>query len=115
MIIAFLAFGLLFQSLVSATVESESLGIHFENGNLDAPLLKLDYATYRATYNETYDVRNQHFAFMSNKLTHSADLRLQECEIRSSSFGTTAMGKASSSIENRCHPRWKGRKVMHSI
>ncbi|RDI79000.1 hypothetical protein Vi05172_g11024 [Venturia inaequalis] len=50
------ALGLLLQLLVvSATATDESLGIHFENGNPDAPLLKLDYATYRATYNETYD------------------------------------------------------------
>lgn len=48
--------GLLLQLLVSATVASGNLGIHFEDGNQEAPLLKLDYATYRATYNETYDV-----------------------------------------------------------
>jgi hypothetical protein len=61
--IALLAFGLFFQPLVSAAVGNGNLGIHFENGNQDAPLLKLDYATYRATYNETYDVCYHNFPF----------------------------------------------------
>ncbi|KAE9961333.1 hypothetical protein BLS_002475 [Venturia inaequalis] len=55
--LAVFALGLLLQLLVvSATATGERLGIHFENGNQDAPLLKLNYATYRATYNKTYDV-----------------------------------------------------------
>lgn len=56
MLAFFLLLGLVLQPNVSAV---GSLGIHFENGNQDAPLLKLDYATYRATYNETYDVSGQ--------------------------------------------------------
>jgi hypothetical protein len=55
--IALFVLGLFFQSFVSAAVGAGDLGIHFEEGRQDAPLLKLDYATYRATYNETYDVK----------------------------------------------------------
>jgi hypothetical protein len=55
--IAILALGLFFQSFVCAAVGAGDLGIYFEDGIQDVPLLKLDYATYRATYNETYDVR----------------------------------------------------------
>lgn len=61
--LAFLFLGLLFQPLVCAVTAGESLGIHFDNGNQDAPLLKLDYATYRAVYNETFDVSDRSFNF----------------------------------------------------
>lgn len=113
--IALLAFALLFQSLVSATAGSESLGIHFENGNQDAPLLKLDYATYRATYNETYDVRILHFTNDKQKLTKFSDFCFQKCEICSASTWATTMGKASSAIEDGCYSRWDGGKIVYSI
>ena len=48
--------GLLLLSTVSALSDTESLGIRFENGKQDVPLLSLDYATYRGSYNESYDV-----------------------------------------------------------
>jgi hypothetical protein len=64
--IKFIAVALLFQPLVLALSDSSGLGIHFENDNQDAPLLKLDYATYRATYNETYDVENSHPSLKRN-------------------------------------------------
>lgn len=55
--------GLLFQVFVSAALGSAELGIQFENGDQDVPILKLEYATYRATYNETYDVSNTFSTF----------------------------------------------------
>lgn len=67
---AFFALELLFQPLVSAATAGESLGIHFESRNQNAPLLKLDYATYRATYNETYDVSYHSSNSTSKKLTN---------------------------------------------
>jgi hypothetical protein len=53
----FLAIVSLFLSpFAAAILDSAALGIYFENGNQDTALLKLDYATYKATYNSTYDV-----------------------------------------------------------
>jgi hypothetical protein len=52
---ALMLLGLLLSPLVVAA--NSGLGVYFENGNEDVALLKLDYATYRATYNATYDVR----------------------------------------------------------
>jgi hypothetical protein len=55
--IKFLAFvNLLLSPLTAAFSDSAGLGVYFENENQDTALLKLDYATYRATYNSTYDV-----------------------------------------------------------
>lgn len=68
--LASFALGLFFQSLAYAATTKSSLGIHFENGQQYAPLLKLDYATYRATYNETYDVSNHSSYAMRKKLTN---------------------------------------------
>lgn len=107
--------GLLFQPLVSAATASESLGIHFENGDQDAPLLKLDYATYRATYNETYDVSYHSPNFYKQEADKLADLCFQECEVRSFSSWTIAVGKTSSSIENGCCSGWRGGKIMYTI
>ena len=48
--------GLLLCSLVSAIpTGTGGLGIHFD-GEQDAPLLKLDYATYRGAYDKAQDV-----------------------------------------------------------
>jgi hypothetical protein len=78
MMIAFFAVWLLVQPLVCATIGDLDLGIHFENGNQDAPLLKLDYATYRATYNETYDV-NFHFMDYLLSFLQANNIRRLSC------------------------------------
>jgi hypothetical protein len=50
--------GLPLFSLVSViAAHSSGLGISFENGQKDAALLKLDYATYKARYDNVTDVR----------------------------------------------------------
>jgi hypothetical protein len=48
--------GLALLPLATALPSSAQLGVYFEAGNQDEPLLKLDYGTYRGKYNSTSDV-----------------------------------------------------------
>jgi hypothetical protein len=51
----FAALGLL-PLATTALPSNAELGVYFEAGSEDAPLLKLDYGTYRGIYNSTSDV-----------------------------------------------------------
>jgi hypothetical protein len=90
----FAALGLL--PLATALPSSAELGISFESGNEDAPLLKLDYGTYRGNYNSTAGVSVSCGLPTSKRvLTRTSVLgcRIQEHSLRGTAGGRTAMGE----------------------
>jgi carboxylesterase type B len=77
--------------------DSSNLGISFENGNTEAPLLKLPYGTWKGTYDEKFDtVTFRNIRFAAPPL---GDLRwekpappLKEEKIQDGSIGHSCLG-----------------------
>jgi hypothetical protein len=101
--------GLLLSPLAAALSQSAGLGIYFENGDQDTALLKLDYATYRATYNSTYDVSLTYCSFCGITLTQGlpyVGIYLQEHSLRSTTSWELEMGKTGRSFEDYRSAGW---------
>jgi hypothetical protein len=83
--------------------EDGAQGISFQNGDRGEPLLHLDYATYKGSYNNNTDVILA-FLIMSKTLTNP-DLLVQEHQICRTTSRKTTMAQTSTTLTNERSPK----------